>query len=759
MRHFTLLLSLLVALAVGCSRKNAPGPEEQGPQPTQTPEDAVTAQRNKLLAALKGSNQKARQEAVDELSAWVESDPPTVAALLELLRDKTTAGAGKTFSTQINSTREAAARALVLAGPPGEAILKEKGLAALREGLSDPSLAVREHTVYTIGLLGPLGRPLSAEVMKLCTHPSPNVRQAAFDALREIGVTDKTGFVAFLTNENPEVAQLAAEQVRNLGDLPAEAIPLLVAALDQTDGQIRSAAAAALAAQRGKAAAAAPALAEAVRKTFSKPYDPNEPYDSRTDEKYWEALRRIGEPATGSLVGLLTHHHPRVRGLAARTIGEIGPPAKAAADPLKAALRDDYGFVAIEAACALCAIGAGQAEAVELIKRAMDTRNSVALQAIEAIPRMKEAGQPLIPLALAKLTSDNLSARVGAVDLVGKLDKAEAAKWVPELAKLVSDKEPAVRDHVADVLKKLGPAAAPAAAALGQALPHEEHDSVRKRFVEALVAMGAGARPAIPGMLACVADKAFPMRLRLQLIPTLAVADPASPEVAAALITTSSDADAAMRQAAVEALARLDPIPEKALARLVAVAKTDSRLAPRVAALRGLAALGPRARPIRGEVESLAAQSQADLVLWSKVVLAAIDGDVTKAAEAVRAGLAEPSAAIRAAAAEGLLLVGPARTDLPVLLKLLKDSGAGTRAAAARSVARIGPAAKEAVPLLTNLLRDGDDEVKLAAILALAEMGPAAKPAIDRLKELRGESPIGEAAKKALEKIGWREKE
>jgi hypothetical protein len=35
-------------------------------------------------------------------------------------------------------------------------------------------------------------------------------------------------------------------------------------------------------------------------------------------------------------------------------------------------------------------------------------------------------------------------------------------------------------------------------------------------------------------------------------------------------------------------------------------------------------------------------------------------------------------------------------------------------------------------------------------------MGPAAREAAGKLKDLRGESPLGEVAKSALEKIGWR---
>ena len=136
--------TLLVLLA-GCSKKK-PEPVGGDNKPDASPTDTTAADRARWFASLKGTNEKNRLDAVDELAAWVDSDSETVTALVELLKDKTTAGSGKTHPTQIRSTREAAARTLALAGPKGEAVLKDKGFAALREGLKDSQPAVREHT-------------------------------------------------------------------------------------------------------------------------------------------------------------------------------------------------------------------------------------------------------------------------------------------------------------------------------------------------------------------------------------------------------------------------------------------------------------------------------------------------------------------------------------------------------------------------------------------------------------------------------------
>ena len=141
------------------------------------------ADRTKLLKSMKGLNSKARGDAMEELAGWVDTDPESVAALLELLKDRTTTGAGKVLPTQINSTREAAATTLLWGGAKGEAALKDKGFAILREGLNDRDPVIREHTAYTIGKLGAVASPLSPDVMKLCNSSDADVRAAAFEAL------------------------------------------------------------------------------------------------------------------------------------------------------------------------------------------------------------------------------------------------------------------------------------------------------------------------------------------------------------------------------------------------------------------------------------------------------------------------------------------------------------------------------------------------------------------------------------------------
>src|SRR6266545_1428512 len=336
------LLGLMFACAGGCGKKPAPpaadgGGGGVGVQPEPAPDPA--AARNKLLANLRSNNQEVRRNAIEDLSWLAEEDPAVLPELVEMLKDKSTTGAGRTFANQVNSTREAAALAL-LKCTKGEAVLKEKGLPVLREGLSDPSAVIREHTAYAIGQLGPIAKPLAPDVQKLCTDPDENVRGVAFDTLRVTGVADPVALVKLLKDSREDVVRLAAELIPLTPDMPAAAVVPLMDALAGDNTNIHAAAAEGLAAAGPKAAPAAQALADAVKKNYPAEFDPKTARLDGPEAAYWKALTRIGEPAVAPTAKLLEHSNMLVRALAARTLGEIGAPAKSAKDALKKALTD-----------------------------------------------------------------------------------------------------------------------------------------------------------------------------------------------------------------------------------------------------------------------------------------------------------------------------------------------------------------------------------------------------------------------------------
>src|SRR5262249_36993955 len=155
-----------------------------------------------------------------------------------------------------------------------------------------------------------------------------------------------------------------------------------------------------------------------------------------------------------------------------------------------------------------------------------------------------------------------------------------------------------------------------------------------------------------------VTDSSAPLALRVKAAEAAAVAAPGSERVAAALAKLAADPDPTLRAAALGAMAKLDPFPPLAIIPLVKAVKEDSRNEGRVAALGAMVVLGPKADGVKGDVSAIAGGANPWYALWAKVALVAMDGDATKAAPAVRAGLTDKNGIVRATAAEALLLVG-----------------------------------------------------------------------------------------------------
>jgi HEAT repeat protein len=102
-----------------------------------------------------------------------------------------------------------------------------------------------------------------------------------------------------------------------------------------------------------------------------------------------------------------------------------------------------------------------------------------------------------------------------------------------------------------------------------------------------------------------------------------------------------------------------------------------------------------------------------------------------------------------------------AKPALPVLAEALKDTHAGTRAAAAEALRRLGKDAREAVPELQQALKDKSAEplTRAQAALALGRVGaPDALAAVPVLKEVladpKAPSDVRKAAAEALGELG-----
>lgn len=120
-----------------------------------------------------------------------------------------------------------------------------------------------------------------------------------------------------------------------------------------------------------------------------------------------------------------------------------------------------------------------------------------------------------------------------------------------------------------------------------------------------------------------------------------------------------------------------------------------------------------------------------------------------------------PTLAIALGASLTLTLAPPARAqevpkDVQELLVTLKSEKVQERAAAARILGELGPAAKDAVPGLQEALQDADKDVRRSAARSLGDIGRPAKAAVPSLgKALKdGDAAVRQAAAYALGRIG-----
>ena len=174
------------------------------------------------------------------------------------------------------------------------------------------------------GCLGDAGVPVAVEPLAaLLADPDVGVRWKATEALGKLGSPAVGPLTKSLKNGNVDVRWMAAVALGDIGD--PEAIPALMAALDDEDTYVRSRAALALG-EIGEAALAG--LIAALR-------DGN-------DRVRWGAALALGEiggsSAVEALVGALSDPDEGVRQRVAGALGDIGEPA---VPSLIEALRSD----------------------------------------------------------------------------------------------------------------------------------------------------------------------------------------------------------------------------------------------------------------------------------------------------------------------------------------------------------------------------------------------------------------------------------
>jgi len=369
-----------------------------------------------------------------------------------------------------------AAKALGEFGPAAQ-----KAVPALIKTLLHPDQFVRASAAAALGQIGPAAKDaVPALTQTLSTDDNNIVRSTVLEALEKIGVLTtelivKKYIADLRLDYDTEVRARAAQALSKIGPEAKQAFPSLTAAMDDSNGEVRAKAAAAL------IEIDEPAAAEALKKG---------------------AAQREERAITDAIYKLQNSRTDHVRGKAAKFLGETGPAAKDAVPALIKAL-DDWGYyvrhdsesmldsIHVRDLAAQAIAQIGESAIPSLIETLTVYGNSESLRANAAqlLGRIGPPAKEAVPALIKALSSENSGIQASASAALGEIGPA-AKEAVPALIKALSSENIRVRASASAALGQIGPAAKDAVPALTQTLSTDDQNNLRSSALEALEKIG-----------------------------------------------------------------------------------------------------------------------------------------------------------------------------------------------------------------------------------------------------------------------------
>jgi HEAT repeat protein len=567
-----------------------------------------------------------------------------------------------------------AVSALAQSAPPLDALVLQ---------LASTDLHQRREAVYEIAKLGPSAKPALPALLKAADDPDKQVWTGALGIIADLGPQAKDVVPDLIERLDPGKSRQGRERDRNqaflrfsyaLAQIGPDAVPALSQALEGESVPRRIGATRALA-QIG--AAAKPAV-PAMLKNLAH-------WDDTLRRDTADALAQMGEVAVPGLMEGLGAKEPKQRQAAALALSQLGPQAKSAAPALLAAAEketDDLPRGAI--LTALTKTGADPARTAPLLLKAVRGENAelrhAALNALLTSPTVAKT-------AVATLTTE------------------------------LQSKDKDARQRGAQLLARLGPAAAPAVPALIERAKAEPAEAL---YTTALAEIGPRALPPLMEALSNKSggDRKWVFR--------------ALSEMGAPAMTGLTDAlrspTASVRAGAATALEGM-PLEKHPAVKLLLGLADDKDPQVRSAALKTLADVRSDRPAIIPKLEAALNDRDSGVQKAAAIGLASAGAVEKVGANGLIALLNEPYVNTRRAAAQSLAGFGEkAKPAVPALLKLLADPALS--ATAVETVGRIGPAASEAVPKLVEYAKNGDGSAKSVSFAAFGNIGPSAASAL-----------------------------
>ena len=669
-----------------------------------------------LKQALADKNPEVQVYAALALAYGQPKDKAGIAILINALKHKD------------GFVREAAAEALGLVGQSSQTVIP-----ALISAIGDRDLNVRRAVIQS---LGKVGKADSRAVIPILTAALGDseivvVYEAAL-ALSEFGLEARPAVPALIaalrrTNEHDEMSSF----VEALGTIGKDSVPLLIEALKDDNKKIRLVAIEALGLIGPDAKQAMPFLIALL--------------DDRDDEARKSGIAALAkfEEAVPQLVLDLGSPDARRRGGAAAALGKIGPKA---VPKLTESLRNTNPKIRAGIILAFMNMDPGsfpngdaRQRLLEALRDASnDSDEVVRYRAVLALRMLEPKTNNSLLIHKTSLTDEEEKVRFMAARMLIRTDPSLDQQTIPIL--LRGNGEYGLDDELMELFGELGKRAVPV---LIEALKHPE-TAVRRNAAVVLQSIGKDAEASIPSLLDALKDEDD--GVRGVVAETLMAISPNKADLVPALVSavTSGNETNNRLSSNLQLIGRI-AIPEL----ITAFEKSDNRTRVKIAH-----ALG---QINHGDDSDRGLLDERQREIKENVKIPGFEDKAKSAVPNLCQGLTDKDPEVRSAAITALESISvETNTVIPCLINALGDNDEAVRRHAALALQGI---AKQGVPELSTALQDKNAYTRKGAAFALGNVKPLPSESVSSLKKIvdaeTEDLDIRRVAASSLEEAGF----
>lgn len=538
-------------------------------------------------------------------------------------------------------------------------------------------------------------------------------REGLVELLESLGGSDSTVSLILDQLSQGENRLNGLETLRSLEDIPPEAIPHIVACLDDDNDYVITEAIETL-----QCCETSPELLQTIRGLG----DHEEEEVRKAAFVY--LLKKGGEHHTADIVRGLSDPSESIRGRVAELIGKedlIAPEIDAA---LVQGLDDEVAWVRCQCVYALGRLdpvrAGGRERLMEMIYN--DPEEQVRRQILDIVSQFEYSPEETIAIYqqcirdphedIVSTALDELCSAIRWDDL-----QEEAAGTIPDLVQILDTAPEWLKERAARVLGALGSKAIPV---LKERI-HSKDATIRGYALEAVAEAEEASQAIIPDLIARLEDS--------------------SP-------TARSHAIAALGNAGESAA---DAIPQ--IRRLLHDDNDDVR----ASASRALGQILPGEEQAPVNFSALVAQldDEDKSVRYHTVRALRKTGSPDEVIPLLRSKLTDPESDVRHAAIDELAEIGPeAAVAIPDLIAIIQDPSSRDKSDAAQALGKMGIVVEGVIPALCLALKDEDRFVRWFAGNSLKELGANAAEAAIELGEVGLHDNNPDVRRKALSALG-----